>query len=132
MSTPDSRGDGSQAWMGKEDSEFEQLEQDTQADADRETVRASRPDRWRPFRREGHNEAVDRYQTDEMEIGFEKGVESEIDSGEITPAPGGPLTPEEIHQVEMNPWPGHTMEEAVARLRAQEGSDPSAPSAETA
>lgn len=122
--------DASGAWTKKEDAELVQLEQATQADAEREATAASKPDRWHPIRRERHNASVEQYETDKMEVGFEKGIESEIDSGEIAPPPGGPLTPAEIHEVETNPWPGHSMDEAVARLRANEASESVAPASD--
>jgi hypothetical protein len=59
-----------------------------------------------------------------MEVGFEKEVEGEIASGKIAVPAGGPLTPEEIHEAEMHPWPGHSMEETVARMRSGQGGQP--------
>ena len=38
-----------------------------------------------------------------------------------------PPTPEEVHEAEMNPWPGHTMIETILRNRGQMQSPPSTP-----
>ena len=38
-----------------------------------------------------------------------------------------PPTPEEVHEAEMNPWPGHTMRETILRNRGQIQSPPSTP-----
>jgi hypothetical protein len=59
---PDGQANGSGAWGAREDDELEQLEQATQTDAERASEKGSRPDRWRPLRREGHNEATERFQ----------------------------------------------------------------------
>jgi hypothetical protein len=108
-----------QAWARDEEAKLEQIEQTTEADEQQEEGVTARPDRWRPFRREAHNEAAQQVQFDQMEVGFEKEIESEIASGQIAVPEGGPLTPEEIHEAEMNPWPGHSMEETVARMRSE-------------
>ena len=38
-----------------------------------------------------------------------------------------PPTPEDVHEAEMNPWPGHTMRETILRNRGQMQSPPSTP-----
>jgi hypothetical protein len=60
--------------------------------------------------------------SDEDDAMFAAQIGHQISSGAIAPPPGGPLTPAEIHEVEMHPWPGHTMQQAVERLRAQQSS----------
>jgi hypothetical protein len=109
-----------ESWASDEEAKLEEIERATEADEKQEAGITARPDRWRPFRREAHNEAAQQIEYDQMEVGFEKQVEAEIASGEIAVPPGGPLTPEEIHEAEMHPWPGHSMEETVARMRSGE------------
>jgi len=112
------------AWAAQEEAKLEQIEQVTESDETREARITSKSDSWRPFRREAHNEAAQQIEFDQMEVGFEKQVEGEIASGEIAVPAGGPLTPEEIHEAEMHPWPGHSMEETVARMRSGQSGQP--------
>jgi hypothetical protein len=114
-------------WAAQEEKDFDQIEQSTVADAEQMHLAVRSPvNRWlRPFKRIHQIEQIDQLHSDDLEIGFEKEIKSEIASGEIKVPEGGPLTPEEIHEVEMNPWPGHSQEEAVARMRAQKAGDSS-------
>jgi hypothetical protein len=118
---PDRPGPTDAAWAATEEAKFDQLEEAVEADEKVQEHIASRHDAFRPFRRTRNNEAVEQYQIDAMEDAFEKGVEADIASGAISVPPGGPLTPEEINEAERNPWPGHTMQETVARMRAAKG-----------
>jgi hypothetical protein len=113
-----------QAWATGEEAKLEQIEQATESDEDREARITARSDSWGPFRREAHNKAVQQVEFDQMEVGLEKQVEGEIASGKIAVPAGGPLTPKEIHEAEIHPWPGHSMEETVARMRSGQSGQP--------
>ena len=112
----------------EEEGQFRQIVEQDQGDAQRHEAVAVRPTWWgRGLGGSRSDLANTEVQMDQDEATFAGEIAKEISTGAIAPPPGGPLTPEEIHEVEMNPWPGHTMAEAVTRLRAQRAPGGDAP-----
>ena len=108
---------GDSAWEAGEEHAFAQLADLAQHDASAHPEPEHHAGLLRPIQHTEEIIAEDRRESDLAEAAFEQEIEHELATGEIHPPAGGPLTPEEIHEVEMHPWPGHSMEEAVARLR---------------